>query len=230
MLRCFGDLRQCTAEALDADLGGVRDVLVDERTWAVRYLIIHVGPWLEEHREIPVALTAISRIDWEQHRIRLMLTREQIRECPPVRAYALAPEHEELLARHFGWPVYWGTAEQRRPAGRALRSLRALTGRDFRTTLAEGPAGRCSDCVGDDRNWRLRYVVACTSPPEALKPRCVLVPVSTIGGVDWSGRTIGLDVAAEHLHQAPEYVPAVAITPEYERRIEEHYRAAVEAA
>jgi hypothetical protein len=44
MLRGISDLKRFTIAATDGNLGSVSDLYFDDRSWAVRYLVVDAGP------------------------------------------------------------------------------------------------------------------------------------------------------------------------------------------
>ena len=50
MVRGIGDLKRFTIAATDGNLGSVSDLYFDDRSWAVRYLVVDAGPRLPGRR------------------------------------------------------------------------------------------------------------------------------------------------------------------------------------
>ena len=48
MLRGISDLRRVTIAAMDGELGSVRDLYFDDRSWTVCYLVVDTGSWLPD--------------------------------------------------------------------------------------------------------------------------------------------------------------------------------------
>ena len=48
MLRGVSDLRRLTIAATDGNLGSVVDLCFDDRSWAVRYLVVDAGSWFPD--------------------------------------------------------------------------------------------------------------------------------------------------------------------------------------
>jgi uncharacterized protein YrrD len=71
--------------ATDGEIGNVRNLLFDDRSWTIHYLVVDVGSWLtRKDRVLPI--TAIERIDWEDKTFHLRLTRKQVGDSPGVEA------------------------------------------------------------------------------------------------------------------------------------------------
>jgi sporulation protein YlmC with PRC-barrel domain len=111
----FGDqnLRSCKAvidyhiEAADGDIGHVQDMLVDEESWAIRYLIVNTSNWWLGH-QVLVAPEWIADISWLDRRVTIDLTRQAIRDCPPYDpSLVLDRSQEASIYRHYGRDGYW---------------------------------------------------------------------------------------------------------------------------
>jgi hypothetical protein len=64
-------------EARDGMLGEVADFAVDERTWAIRDVIVDTRKWWPGG-EVRVAPQEVEHIDWGEGKVRLRLTRDEL--------------------------------------------------------------------------------------------------------------------------------------------------------
>jgi len=60
----------------------VQGILIDERTWAIRYLIVNTSNWWLGH-EVLIAPAWIKNIIWADSKVTVDLTRQQIKGAPP---------------------------------------------------------------------------------------------------------------------------------------------------
>ena len=106
-------LRSCRAvtgyriEAADGHMGEVKDLLLEESTWAIRYLVVNTGEWWSGH-DVLVAVRWISSVRWMDNAVTVALTRQAVKDSPafdPERT--LDREHEAALFKHHGKPGYW---------------------------------------------------------------------------------------------------------------------------
>ena len=67
------DLAGFQVEAADGRVGEVRDLVVEEETWAVTDLLVDIGGL-----PLTVPLGAVARVDWNQRRMYIRLTQEEI--------------------------------------------------------------------------------------------------------------------------------------------------------
>jgi hypothetical protein len=106
-------LRSCKAvvgyhlHASDGDIGHVSGFLVDDETWAVRYLIIDTSNWWLGHKAL-IAPAWIKGVHWSDQTVSIDLTRDSIKNAPPYDASADWNRDQELhLYRHHGRSGYW---------------------------------------------------------------------------------------------------------------------------
>jgi uncharacterized protein YrrD len=92
--------------ARDGDVGHVEDILVDDRAWGVRYLLVSVGRWLP-HRSVLVPIGWVARVSWDASAVTVSLPAEAIRLAPNYdRAAGLSPTQEARLACYYGLPPF----------------------------------------------------------------------------------------------------------------------------
>ena len=116
-------LRSCRAvtgyhiHATDGEIGHVKDLLVDDRTWAIRYLIVDTSNWWGGH-DVLVAPQWIEAVSWRDAKVSVDLTRQAVKDAPPYDSAAqLDREQEQAMHEHYGRPAYWTTeASQDVPA------------------------------------------------------------------------------------------------------------------
>jgi hypothetical protein len=112
-------LRSCAAitgyhlHASDGEIGHVSGMLIDEETWAVRYLIVDTSNWWLGH-QLLVASSWIEGVSWDDETVSVNLRRQEIKEAP---AYdpteRLSRAGETLLHDHYIRSGYWVDGERR---------------------------------------------------------------------------------------------------------------------
>ncbi len=118
-LRSGNEVTRYYVHASDGDIGHVGGFLVDEKSWAIRYLIVNTSNWWLGH-EVLIAPKWIEHVDWAESRVMVGLTREAIKHSPTYDASVpLDREQEAGIHAHYGRDGYWP-----REAGEA-RKLRA---------------------------------------------------------------------------------------------------------
>src|SRR5438045_8947186 len=77
MLHKFSKVRGFHIRAMDGEIGHVDDFLLDEATWALRYLVVDTSNWIGGRRVL-VSPQVIAGRDSERRRIAASKTRDQI--------------------------------------------------------------------------------------------------------------------------------------------------------
>lgn len=68
-------------EATDGAIGHVEDLLVDDRTWAIRYLIVDTHNWWGG-QQVLVAPQWITDVSWSESTVSVDLTRQAVKDAP----------------------------------------------------------------------------------------------------------------------------------------------------
>jgi sporulation protein YlmC with PRC-barrel domain len=68
-------------EATDGSIGHVEDMLVDDNTWAIRYLIVATSNWWNG-QEVVIPPDCIVKVSWPEKRVLVDLTRQAVKEAP----------------------------------------------------------------------------------------------------------------------------------------------------
>jgi hypothetical protein len=106
-------LRSCKAvvgyeiQATDGHMGRVAGFLVDEQTWAIRYLIVETSHWWSGHKVLIVP-EWISDVNWFESTLSVALSRADVKESPPFDSCVeLDREQEVGLYKHYDRSGYW---------------------------------------------------------------------------------------------------------------------------
>lgn len=104
-LRSFETIKSYRLRATDGEIGRIRNFLIDNDGWNIRYLVVETGSWLFG-KEVLLAPYAVTAIDWLNQEVLLNVTRQQVKDSPPWDPLKLIDEmYEQRLHRHYGWPV-----------------------------------------------------------------------------------------------------------------------------
>jgi sporulation protein YlmC with PRC-barrel domain len=131
-------------EASDGSIGHVEGLLLDEDTWAIRYLIVDTSNWWLGH-EVLIAPEWIRNVSWFDHRVSVNLTRQAVKDAPPYdSATALDRSGEINLYNHYKRDGYW--------AGKVR-----LENPEIHTspTLSEGAIRNTGDAYTEDKRAAL---------------------------------------------------------------------------
>jgi uncharacterized protein YrrD len=106
-LRKVEEVIGCRIEGTDDELGKVQDFIVDDATWAVRYIVVDTGNWWSG-KSVILASHWIDKIDEKQGEVFVNLPREMIRNSPEWKPdQPVNREYEARLFDYYGRPTYW---------------------------------------------------------------------------------------------------------------------------
>ncbi len=106
-LRSTHDVTGYHVLAADGEIGHVEDFLVDDETWAIRYLIIDTRNWWPG-KKVLVSPRWIENISWSQSKVVVNLSRETIKQSPEYTEESpLTRDYETRLHRHYDRQAYW---------------------------------------------------------------------------------------------------------------------------
>ena len=106
-------LRSCEAvkgyhiKATDGDIGQVQGWIVDDKTWAIRYLIVDTSVWWIGHKVL-ISPQWIESISWEESAACVNLTRQLVKDSPAYDPDTLPdPDQEIGIHKHYDRTGYW---------------------------------------------------------------------------------------------------------------------------
>ncbi|MEO5734211.1 MAG: PRC-barrel domain-containing protein [Rubrivivax sp.] len=106
----------------DDEVGEITDLYFDDERWTVRYLVVDTGGWLDS-RKVLISPASLTQVPPGTGGIRAQLSREQVRNSPPVETHApVSRQQEATHAAYYGYPMYW--------AGSGLWGMGALPAAD----------------------------------------------------------------------------------------------------
>jgi uncharacterized protein YrrD len=106
-LRSIHDVSGHNIQAADGEIGHVADFIIDDDTWAIRYLIVDTQNWWPG-KKVLISPKWIERVSWSESKVFVNLPRETIKQSPEYVEDALPTRmYEEGLHRHYNRPGYW---------------------------------------------------------------------------------------------------------------------------
>ncbi len=238
MLRSATKIIGHRLHAADGEIGRSVDFLLEEQSWALSYLVVEAGRWLEGQR-ILISTLALSKSEWTSRRLVMEGTRQQVKTAPRLdQGGPVSRQHELELSRHYGWSAPGPTPLEALPleamlfdASAAegapplpemlaapmseghLKSVKDLLG--FSLEASDGTVGHVDDVIVDDDTWTLPYLVV--DSRNWLSGRKVLVPTEWVGRIDRQDHRVEVLMSANNVEEEPEYDPSA---PVYHRRVE----------
>lgn len=238
-----------TVQATDGDVGKIDTLYFDDRTWAVRYLVVNVGNWLLTDK-ILLSPMAVTGVDWDDETIFVSLTKEEVKNSPDVDTKKpVSRQYEMALHSYYGWDPYWLTAPtysdgltavdtpptlrrnqtqvetppKTEEPGTNLRSTSEVEG--YYIQAADGEIGHIEKFLVDTDFWIIRYLVIDTR--NWLPGKKVVVSPDWIEGINWAAHEVALGMTRDRVEASPEYDKPAMLDRDYEQRLHDHYDRAV---
>jgi len=236
----------CAIEASDGRLGTVSDLLFEDVSWAIRWLIVDSGNWLPG-RKVLLPLSALGQPDRAQRRFPVKLTMQQVKDSPDVDTdQPVSRQIEAHVYNYYGWDPYWsggyfpidsGMATpfvaplygKPRDPGRAdaqpnegdphLRSIAVVIGYHIHAT--DGEVGHVEDFLVDDAGWSIRFIKVDTR--NWWPGKKVLIVPRSAREIDWADRLVHLDVSRQKVKGSPSYDPSITVDGAYEEKFLTYY-------
>ena len=226
MLHLAHKIRGTAIRSRDGEIGTLDDFLFEQSRWAVRYLVVNTGSWLEE-RKVLISPMAVEG-PWDRSGISLSVRRAQVAESPDLQPATLARESESVLLQHYGQPFYWEGANiwgmfdtptallgaRREPLPRngsdsaatrvateRLRSTEELKG--FHIQASDGEMGHVDDVFIGEESWRIRYLLVDTS--NWIGGKSVLVATDVVETIDREAGKLRVSDSREDIRHSPTY-------------------------
>ena len=106
-LRSTHDVSGHHIQAADGEIGHVDDFIIDDETWAIRYLVIDTRNWWPG-KKVLVSPRWIERVSWSESKVFVNLPRETIKQSPEYTEESLLTrDYEARLHRHYNRDGYW---------------------------------------------------------------------------------------------------------------------------
>ncbi len=244
MLLAVSALKGYTILADDGRIGTVSDILFDDESWRLRWLVVNTGTWLSE-RQVLVHPSAIGKVDHDRQELPVRTSKAQIERSPNIsRDRPVSLQMQSQLYDYYGWDPVWGGGyfgggfgmmgslgysgmggpPQPNPHGADegdphLRSTKAVTGSHIHAT--DGEIGHIENLLIDDGTWDIRYLIVDTK--NWWFGQHVLISPYAVKGITWSDHTIELDVTRERVKASPPWDPIAMIDQVYEKKLHNHY-------
>jgi hypothetical protein len=245
MLTNATKLKGLVIRAVDGELGTVDQFYFDDDTWAIRYLLVNTGGWLDG-KEVLVSPFSVIHADLGAGRLDVALTKKQVEHSPDIDVHKpVSRQHEAAYLGYYEYPYYWGGPYLWGPAAYPigltaaprtateamakrietestdshLRSSQAVTG--YNVEAFDGEIGHVDGFVVDDEAWTIRYLEVATR--NWWPGKKVLVSPAWVERVSWADSKVCVGLTREAIQTGPEYVESAPITREYENRLYFHY-------
>jgi uncharacterized protein YrrD len=87
-LQSFNAVMGYHIHATDGEIGHVDDMLIDERSWAIRALVVNTSNWWGGHKVL-IAPGSIASVTWPDAQVAVSLSRADVQKAPTFEPVAL---------------------------------------------------------------------------------------------------------------------------------------------
>jgi len=242
MLRKASAITGSAIAAKNGEIGTVSDLLFDNGSWSVRWLVVDTGNFLSRHRVL-LPVSSVTAVVSSKRQFTVNLTVQQAKNSPDVDTdLPVSRQMECNIYGFYGWDPYWiglyegasGVAcgpglgsplpqsmhaktaglEPLNEGDPHLRSIAEVTG--YHIEASDGPIGHVEDFLVRDGEWRIDYLVIDTNNWWAGTG--VLISPKSVKEIDWIGRLVKVDADRKAVKESPAYDPSAAIDPLYEKQ------------
>lgn len=205
-----------SVEGSDGKVGNLSDLLIDDREWKVRYLVIARGIW-PFRRRVVVLPGHVESVSPERETIRISLSQSRTKAAPPLSSRKPVSQlKEKEFHDYYQVPVYWsGTAAWEetydpgampKSGGNAgaertqtdrelfenhLRSADRLLG--YTVKAEDEPMGSLKDLILSESDWQVNRLLV----HRREEPKELTVQAESIRQVSWIEKALRLDAAAD---------------------------------
>ncbi|WP_324765485.1 PRC-barrel domain-containing protein (plasmid) [Sinorhizobium meliloti] len=216
MLWSASGVKGCSIDASGGSIGTVSDLLFDDQTWSLRWIVVSMG--LLSGRQVLMPPSAVVSVDSVGRSLAADVTREQVEDSAELDVDApVSRRHERSLSGH-GWKPYrsHGRPDESDPH---LRSISEVTG--YYVHARDGYIGHIEDFVVDTDAWAFRYLVVDTV--NWWPGKQALVSPAAFSEINWEAKTVNADLTRDQIQGAPEYYPGQLIDRAYEALYHDYY-------
>jgi uncharacterized protein YrrD len=106
-LRSTHDVTGHHIQAADGEIGHVEDFIIDDQTWAIRYLVVDTRNWWPG-KKVLISPRWIERVSWSESKVFVNLPRKTIKQSPEYTEESLPTrDYESALHGHYNRQGYW---------------------------------------------------------------------------------------------------------------------------
>jgi uncharacterized protein YrrD len=106
-LRCTSEVSGYHLQVVDGEIGHIEDFIIDDETWAIRYLIIDTKNWWHGKRVL-LSPKWIERVSWDESKVFINLSQEEIKQSPEyTEELLLSRDYESSVHHHYNRQGYW---------------------------------------------------------------------------------------------------------------------------
>lgn len=250
MLNSLSHLKGAKVSASDGDIGEVKEAYFDDRDWALRYLVVETGTWLDG-RPLLISPYSVQQPVGHGRHLHLNLTQQQVRDSPSIDMHKpVSRQYERAFLSYYEYPEYWaggalwgldampiGDESLRnaqselaanhdmlerdfRPAEVHLRSSSEVTG--YEVQASDGSIGSVQDFIIDEGNWAIRYLVIDTSSWWQSDHK-MLIGMKWAERIDFPARQFHVRLTRAQVRASPKFEDVASIHRDFEELLHKNY-------
>lgn len=227
MRRSLMEVKGFSVNAIDDSLGPVKDFLIDDGNWVVRYVVVDTHQKSQLASETYISALSLRKPDWLCEILPAKISRRRIDQSPKVVPHGLITRQDEAeLLDYYGYEHYWNasslwgsqdhamnmveinqtpTVAYKPIEEHQLHEANEIIGFDIFT--ADGKIGTINDFIFNVENWAVDFL-AVTIDAQNEPIKSVLVAPTSIQTINVKNKSITLDLTAEVMQCNPEYIAA----------------------
>lgn len=121
-LRSSKEVTGYRIDAKDARFGHVEDFIIDDESWAIRYLVIDTKNYWPS-KSVIIAPDWVDSIDWSTRSLSTDLDSSVVKSAPEFRADSpIHRDYETKLHEHYGRRPYWSSPKNSPPSSQNTAS------------------------------------------------------------------------------------------------------------
>ncbi len=246
-------LRGTRIKTKDGHIGKTDEFYFDEKSWAVRYMVVIYGV-VPHSRKL---ISPPSLVGPQPDGFAVDLTTEQIRNSPDIdEDKPLSRQKEEELHTYYGWSNYWSYPAYTNaygvplypgfgfayPYSMPLQTDREMSGREMPETLTneENTLRSTNEVIGYEamsRDDKIGSVEDFLIDDQAWAFRYTIIDTGRVfpgkkvivasywtESIDWLSRTVNFDVETDYVRNGPTLEEGTSISREFEQRLFDYYR------
>ena len=230
-------LKTYNIDAVDGEMGKIKDLYFDDQKWAIRYAVVDTRKWLPGRRVL-LSPTSFVNLNNESDYLEVEYDKEAVRNSPEIPDEdAISKDIEDSIAGYYGWNRYWTGnmlwGPQDRPLAnfqhnemteketrynQQLETQQAYDLRsedetmDYKVHASNGKLGKVIDMIYDDEYWKIGYIVVASSE-NYMEPTWFVFDTDAIESVDWYEGDIYIKTTVEAAKLTKEYDSMEEIIP-----------------
>jgi len=242
MLRSLNELERCQVSATDGDIGTIRDFLLDDDQWTVRYFVVETSGFCDR-QHVLISPISFLHVDWSTRQFHLALMKDTVKMSPNIDTDKPVSRRDERdYSGYYGYPAYWGDSglwgmsdypgslaahkwremfvrNVENSADVRLRSANEIRG--FRIHASDDPIGEVEGFIIDDQTREVRFIIVDTS--SWWSGEKVLVAPKWATRIGWEEKNVYLDLPRQLIKNCPHWNMTLDVNRECQTQLFEHY-------